>query len=130
MTYVRSAWVDRAPVQFQGILEQHDRWLKGAEGSRANLSGADLSGAKIFGKEITKAPVQISGLHWHILITDSHMKIGCELHEISEWLKFKDSRIKLMDSYASKWWKVNKGWILKLAEQHMVVEDKGKKKAA
>ena len=86
--------------------------------SRADLSGANLYGANLYGERIDKIPMQICGLKWWINITKKHIQIGCEVHEAEEWFKFKDSRIKLMDSDAVDWWKENKDFIKSAWEQH------------
>jgi hypothetical protein len=57
----------------------------------ANLDGADLDGAYLGdGITVTKAPLQIAGLWWHVLIWDNHMQIGCEFHSHADWAAFSD----------------------------------------
>ena len=92
--------------------------LSGANLSRADLSGADLYGADLYGEKLTKNPIQLLGLKWPILITEVHIKIGCEVHKAAEWEKFKDSRITLMDSSALEWWNNHKKLILNLHKLH------------
>ena len=92
--------------------------LSGADLSRADLSGADLYGADLYGEKLTKNPIQLLGLKWPILITEVHIKIGCEVHKAAEWEKFKDSRITLMDSSALEWWNNHKKLILNLHKLH------------
>ena len=70
--------------------------LSGADLRSAYLRGADLSGANLRGAKIydnitvTKAPIQIVGLEWLVIIWDRHMQIGCEFHSHEEWLGFSD----------------------------------------
>ena len=55
----------------------------------ADLRDADFRGAKIQdGILITKAPIQITGLEWLVIIWDQHMQIGCEFHSHEEWRGF------------------------------------------
>ena len=96
----------------------------------ANLSGANLSGAYLFGANlsgatygagisITKQPIFISGLEWNVLILDTHMKIGCEIHSHKEWAGFSDRRIAEMDGMrAVKFWRDYEKPLLDLCEAH------------
>ena len=88
--------------------------FRGADLSGAYLSGADLSGAEFRGANygngipMTLEPLQIVGLSkegWQILIFDCHMKIGCELHSLHEWMNFDDGAINSMDRGALKFWR-------------------------
>jgi hypothetical protein len=86
--------------------------LGGADLRWAYLGGADLRWADLGGGAkwrdgivIQRQPIQIYGLGWPVTILDAHMQIGCELHTFAEWRAFKDSRIRLMDSSALKFWK-------------------------
>ena len=82
-------------------------YLFGANLSGADLSGANLSGANLFGQRIQKTPIQINNLTWDILITDHHMKIGCQVHTHQEWEDFTGDEISEMDEsafeFAEKW---------------------------
>ena len=93
--------------------------LVGANLDGARLDGANLDGAR-YGENIplTTPPIQIMGLRWPILILDTHIKIGCELHLTSEWAGFKDSRVNLMDPNAVDFWTANKELILLAAKLH------------
>lgn len=71
---------------------------------------------------VSKPPINIIGLMRQITITDCHIQIGCELHKISAWEKFKDSRINAMSDDALVFWKANKHWIIQLAKAHEVAE--------
>ena len=81
--------------------------LPGAKLCHANLSGANLSGANLFGQKIQKTPIQINNLTWDILITEYHMKIGCQVHTHQEWEDFTGDEISEMDEsafeFAEKW---------------------------
>jgi uncharacterized protein YjbI with pentapeptide repeats len=99
--------------------------LRGANLEGANLRGANLEGANYGGSiPISKEPITITGLNWHILILDQHMKIGCELHNFADWEKFKDSRISKMDHEALEWWKIHKAPLIALIAAVRPAEDK------
>jgi hypothetical protein len=49
---------------------------------------------------------------------DTHIKIGCELHSISEWESFSDDEIDKMDDAALAWWRIWKEPILAIAKRH------------
>jgi hypothetical protein len=76
----------------------------------ANLRGAYLTGAffqfndeKI---EIAKTPLQIDTGIYDVIIFDSIMKIGCEMHSIAEWFSYNNKEIAEMDGkQALKFWK-------------------------
>ena len=95
--------------------------LQGAYLREANLEGANLFGANLKGATygvnvlIGNNPMQISGLHWFVLIMKDHIKIGCELHSIKEWNNFSKEEISKMDSYAYDFWIENKKKILTMA---------------
>ena len=97
--------------------------LSGANLSYANLSGAYLSGAYLSGAKwrdgitISRAPLQISGLHWWMVyILDAHMQIGCELHSLDDWRSFDDARIVKMDGRnALRFWRAHKDALLAIA---------------
>jgi uncharacterized protein YjbI with pentapeptide repeats len=97
--------------------------LRGADLRGANLRGANLRDANLWGEKLKITPLQIIGHNYFILIAGTNMKIGCELHSIDDWCKFKMSRIKLMDNEAYYWWKDNKKWLLELAKQHKQKHD-------
>ena len=92
--------------------------LRGADLYGANLYGADLYGADGEKRTIYQAPVIVSGLRWDVMIYADMMQIGCEFHSVDDWVKFKPSRIKLMDSDAAKFWAANKEALLSLATAH------------
>ena len=106
-----------------------DANLSGAYLTRANLTDAYLSGAYLSdanltdatwrGIKITRAPLQVSGLHWFVTILDGHMQIGCELHALTDWAAFDDARIVQMDGKdALRFWRANKAALMALAAAH------------
>ena len=61
----------------------------------------------------------IAGLHWSVTITDHHMRIGCQFHEIEAWDKFTDTEIANMDGRdALRFWRENKDALVMLARSH------------
>ena len=65
---------------------------------------------------ITRAPIIITGLTWSVLIFDTHMKIGCELHSLADWAAFNDRRIAQMDGKTALFfWLKNKDALLAMA---------------
>ena len=92
--------------------------LAGANLADANLARAYLAGAKWRdGITLTRAPLQLSGLHYFVHILDAHMQIGCELHTLADWAAFDDARIVQMDGKtALKFWRAHKDALLALAE--------------
>jgi len=84
-----------------------DANLRDADLCDANLRGANLCGADLFGQKIQKTPIQINNLTWDILITEHHMKIGCQVHTHQEWEDFTGDKISEMDDnafeFAEKW---------------------------
>ena len=110
--------------QLQQVLELHKKWLKDEpDGKRADLRGADLRGADLQGADLRGAtygegvvigndPICIMGLKWFVLIMQTHIKIGCELHSKAEWAAFDDESIKKMNSGALEFWREHKEMIL------------------
>ena len=94
--------------------------VEAAVKSRADPRGADLRGAKIRDDIIiTKAPIQISGLEWPVIIWDQHMQIGCEFHSHEEWKNFSDDEWLKMGGKEAIYLKRNQfPAILALCEQH------------
>ena len=84
-----------------------DADLCGADLRDANLRGADLRGANLYGQRIQKTPIQINNLTWDILITEHHMKIGCQVYTHQEWEDFTGDEISNMDKgafeFAEQW---------------------------
>ena len=103
------------------------RW---AVSSDANLGDADLRGADLGGANLVDAnlgqdqratitPALIENLHWPIMITDRHIKIGCEVYTTEEWAAFTDKEICALDgSSARKFWDQWKVPLLAMARAH------------
>ena len=103
--------------------------LSGADLSGANLSGANLSGAYLsgdnlrgasFGEGVTaeQGVLQLIGLRWDVIIFDAHMRIGCQMHPLSDWASFDDRRIAEMDGvHALRFWRQHKSALLTLAQR-------------
>ena len=96
--------------------------LQGANLYCANLQSADLQGADLQGAIwaegiiLTRAPLQVTGLMWHVFILDAHMQIGCQLHPLADWAAFDDARIVEMDGRnALRFWRQYKAALLAMA---------------
>ena len=83
----------------------------------ANLRDANLRDAKWGNITISRSPLHVSiPNEWAIAILDTHMQIGCELHSLSEWAAFDDSRIAQMDGrHALRFWRQYKAVLLAMA---------------
>ena len=85
----------------------------------AYLSGANLSDAS-FGEGVTaeQGVLQLIGLRWDVIIFDAHMRIGCQMHPLSDWASFDDRRIAEMDGvHALRFWRQHKSALLTLAQR-------------
>ena len=74
--------------------------LRGANLIGANLIGADLIGANLRGanpKIDGHSVIQINGLAYPILITDTHLRAGCQNHTFSAWRSMTHDQIAEMD---------------------------------
>jgi len=117
-----SAYLARADLAGANLAGAN---LTGADLARANLTDAnltraDLAGAK--GADMTRQPVELSGLAYPILITDTMIKIGCEQHTTVDWSSFDNKRIARMDGCAARrFWAAHKATILALAAAHQAV---------
>ena len=91
--------------------------LRGSDLSGSNLRGSNLRGSK-WRDDITldRQPLFIDGFVYRVIILDAHMKIGCELHRLSEWEAFDDRRIAEMDGTTSaRFWREFKSPLLAMA---------------
>ena len=95
-----------------------DADLFGADLFGANLFGANLSGANLFGQKIQKTPIQINNLTWDILITEHHMKIGCQVHTHQEWEDFTGDEISEMDESAFEFAEQWRSILLMMCHEH------------
>lgn len=95
----------------------------GANLVRASLDGADLDGANLYGADL----YGVSGINdwikciqvdeYPVAYTSEVLQIGCERHDLKDWLKFDDARIAEMDGKrALKFWRKWKGWIFQTIE--------------
>ena len=95
--------------------------LYGANLYGADLDGAYLRGAYLDGEKLTKAPISILNLAWSVLVTDGHMRIGCQRHTHAEWAAFDDRQIAAMDgANALRFWRANRDWLLAACAAHAV----------
>jgi len=97
--------------------------LRGADLFGANLRGADLCGANLRGADLcgdklTKTPLFLYNLAWDVTITTTFLRIGCQVHLISDWATFDDDRISGMSASALTFWRKYKSVILALCEAH------------
>ncbi|MCG4261338.1 pentapeptide repeat-containing protein [Acetobacter senegalensis] len=106
-----------------GVADLRGAYLGVADLRGAYLGGAYLRGAYLentkFSDDViaNRAPLFLSGLDYDVLILDQHMKIGCELHSISDWRDFDNDRISKMDGLrARKFWKAHKASLLAICE--------------
>ena len=91
---------------FKQILEEHQLWLIGRDGKRANLSSADLSDADLAGANLTSTNLLAANLtgtktsypiyqffvgKFNGVATPTTLHIGCEEHDWDIWLqKYKE----------------------------------------
>jgi hypothetical protein len=92
--------------------------LSGADLSGADLRDADLYGADLSGEKLAIQPIFISGLYWNITITELFLTIGCKRFKHEEWAEFDDETILSMAINATKFWSVNKSWLLLACKEH------------
>jgi len=93
-----------------------DAYLSGADLSGADLRGADLRGAYLFDEKITKPVTQLLTEIWPVIIGETKIKIGCQLHTIAEWQSFDDDEIAGMANAALDWWRVWKAPIMEICK--------------
>ena len=78
--------------------------------------GGEFRGGAFWGEKLSRNPLLLRGLKWHVTITDNQMEIGCERHLISEWRTFDNATINRMDRHALKFWLAHKAVLLALCE--------------
>jgi len=113
--YLRDANLSRADLSRADL---RDADLYGADLYGANLYGANLYGANLYGQKIQKAPIQINNLTWGILITEHHMKIGCQVHTHQEWEDFTGDEISNMDKGAFEFAEQWRSILLMICHEH------------
>ena len=107
-----------APDDLHSGLHMRHALEKAVE-AHAYLSGANLRGAS-FGEGVTaeQGVLQLIGLRWDVIIFDAHMRIGCQMHPLSDWASFDDRRIAEMDGvHALRFWRQHKSALLTLAQR-------------
>ena len=94
--------------------------LSGAYLFDTNLSNANLYGAKIFNEKLSKNLIYINaGFDYQIWISDTKIKIGCQLHTTIAWSNFTDEEIEEMaGNRVLIFWQKNKDIILAIAKHH------------
>ena len=68
----------------------------------ANLRGADLYGADLYGAHAKingHLVLQVNGLAYQILITDTHLRAGCQNHTFATWRAMSGEEIAAMDGH-------------------------------
>ena len=111
-------------VIFETEAETLRQAVEQAVAKRVDLSYSDLSYSNLRGAKIaeditvSRAPIQISGLHWPITIWDAHMRIGCKFYAHAEWFNFDDDTIAAMDYRAAEFWNAHRGHLLSLCQFH------------
>ena len=82
-------------VIFSAEVETVKELVRAALAAGANLSGADLSGAN---PKINDHPViSINGTAYPLLITDTHLRAGCQNHTFAAWRAMSPGQIFAMD---------------------------------
>lgn len=99
--------------------------FSGAYFGGADFSGADFRGAIFYGSPVNLEPLQLYGLIWDVVITENHLRIGCEVHTHDEWSSFSNRVISTMERGAVPFWRENQSTLLALCAQQ---REKGAKK--
>jgi len=99
--------------------------------TNSRLEGVNFSQTKLYNSNLTKATFrgctgnrkEIKSLMisevYPITYTSKYLQIGCECHEIVDWWKFSDRRIRLMDGVqALDFWTENKEFIKSTIEKY------------
>lgn len=60
--------------------------------------------------------MSLHGLYWPVIISETHMKIGCQFHSHERWKAFPDKIMSLMDNKALEFWTAHKDTLLALCE--------------
>ena len=93
-------------------------WLE-SESNLSQSGNAWVSGnARVSGNaKATSKVLTISSNHYHVTITDNHIKIGCKQLTIKQWSKISRKKLIEMDGEVSAdLWEKSKDFILMLAE--------------
>ena len=90
-----------------------------SEENLCSSGAAWASGEAQVSGEASISPICISGFRWIITITDKHMRIGCQFHEIEAFEAFTDREIASVDGkHSLRFWRENKDWLMTLARAH------------
>ena len=91
------------PEEIREILEQHQKWLMGNGGSRANLRGADLSDANLSGANLSGAKIEL--LYLPSIKMLSSFNLGCLSDALTQELMRRDAwahpKPELFDAWAA-----------------------------
>jgi carbonic anhydrase/acetyltransferase-like protein (isoleucine patch superfamily) len=75
-------------------------------------------GAQVSG-EASISPICISGFRWTVTLTDKHMRIECQFHEVEAWGSFTNEEIVRMDrNNALNLWQEHRDWLMTQARAH------------
>ena len=104
---LRGADLSEADLRGANLREAdlYEADLRGADLSEADLRGANLRGADLRGANLYEANaeinghsvIQINGLAYPILITDTHLRAGCQIHSFAAWRAMLPEEIAQMD---------------------------------
>jgi hypothetical protein len=117
---LRSADLRSANLRFANLRSVNLRFanLYGANLGSVNLRFANLYGADLgSNQKCSIRPVFFLGGTYDVMITDAHIKIGCQVHLSAEWRAFKSSDIEAFGGDPAQW-KLFKPAILALAKAH------------
>jgi uncharacterized protein YjbI with pentapeptide repeats len=96
--------------------------LTGATLSGANLAGTELAGAELTGAtwaegvSVTRVPLLLTGLPYHVLIFDAYAQVGCQLLRLSEWEALTEEEAEALDGAAGRaFWRTWREPLLALA---------------
>jgi hypothetical protein len=79
--------------------------------------GGNFMGGDFIGERITRSPISIYGLKWHVIITPKKMKIGCQDHTHKTWKEFTEFQISTMAAGASEFLRINKDFVLSICDR-------------
>lgn len=113
----RSADLTKASLDYThlGYADFSNATLRSVTTKGANFEDSDL--IKIEGSETTH--------NYEILITPTHIKIGCQFHSIEKWFAFDDTEIEDLDPMLNplKFWRVWKPILEQIAAANGYVEN-------
>jgi len=97
--------------------------LRNADLRNADLRNADLWNADLRNADLRNADIAIlSTVHqkYDVRMVNNIIKIGCECHTVSKWVKFTNREVLEMDGKDGlRWWKEYKPVIIPLAKLHI-----------